>query len=112
MQIRGHRFVPPLGATDQDDLDTRPGVAPWRGSVRSLPRTSTPRARSGHGSDFAEDPGATWTLGRPRRRPTMWRSMVKVAAATALFGLAHSALASRTAKRAAARTFGQRHRNG
>lgn len=42
----------------------------------------------------------------------MWRSMVKVGAATALYGLAHSALASRTAKRAAARTFGERNRNG
>lgn len=42
----------------------------------------------------------------------MWRSMVKVMAATAVFGLAHSALASRAAKRAAARTFGERNRNG
>ena len=42
----------------------------------------------------------------------MWRSMLKVAAATAAFGLAHSALASRSAKRAAARTFGERNRNG
>jgi methanethiol S-methyltransferase len=42
----------------------------------------------------------------------MWRSMLKVAAATAVFGLVHSGLASRTAKRAAARTFGQRNRNG
>lgn len=42
----------------------------------------------------------------------MWRSMLKVAAATAVFGLVHSALASRTAKRAAARTFGGRNRNG
>jgi methanethiol S-methyltransferase len=42
----------------------------------------------------------------------MWRSMLKVAAATALFGLVHSALASRAAKRTAARTFGQRNRNG
>lgn len=42
----------------------------------------------------------------------MWRSMLKVAAATAVFGAVHSILASRTAKRAAARTFGQRNRNG
>lgn len=42
----------------------------------------------------------------------MWRSMFKVATATAVFGLVHSALASRTAKRAAARTFGERNRNG
>jgi methanethiol S-methyltransferase len=42
----------------------------------------------------------------------MWRSMVKVAAATAVFGVAHSALASRTAKRAAARAVGERNRNG
>lgn len=42
----------------------------------------------------------------------MWKSMLKVAAATAVFGVAHSLLASRTAKRAAARTFGERNRNG
>lgn len=42
----------------------------------------------------------------------MWGSMLKVAAATAVFGAAHSALASRTAKRAAAGAFGERHRNG
>ena len=42
----------------------------------------------------------------------MWRSMLKVGAATAVFGLAHSALASRTAKRIAAETFGERNRNG
>jgi hypothetical protein len=42
----------------------------------------------------------------------MWRSMLKVAAATAAFGVVHSLLASRTAKRAAARTFGERNRNG
>ena len=42
----------------------------------------------------------------------MWRSMLKVAAATAVFGVAHSVLASRTAKRAAAETFGERNRNG
>ncbi len=42
----------------------------------------------------------------------MWRSMFKVAAATAAFGLVHIALASRSAKRAAARTFGERDRNG
>ena len=38
--------------------------------------------------------------------------MFKVAGATAVFSLVHSALASRTAKRAAARTFGDRNRNG
>ncbi len=42
----------------------------------------------------------------------MWRSMLKVMAATAAFGLVHSVLASRTAKRAAARGFGERNRNG
>lgn len=42
----------------------------------------------------------------------MWRSMFKVAAATAAFGLIHSALASRSAKQAASRTFGERNRNG
>ena len=42
----------------------------------------------------------------------MWRSMFKVAAATAAFGFVHSALASRSAKRAAARTIGERNRNG
>ena len=42
----------------------------------------------------------------------MWRSMVKVMAATACFGLVHSALASRAAKRVAARTMGERNRNG
>jgi len=40
------------------------------------------------------------------------KSMLKVAAATAVFGLVHSALASRAAKCAAARTFGERNRNG
>lgn len=43
---------------------------------------------------------------------SMWKSMVKVAAATAAFGVVHSLLASRKAKRAAARTFGERNRNG
>src|SRR4051794_37737450 len=43
---------------------------------------------------------------------SMWRSMIKVAAATAAFGLVHSALSSRGAKRAAARTLGERNRNG
>ena len=42
----------------------------------------------------------------------MWRSMFKVAAATAVFGVVHSLLASRPAKRSAARTFGERNRNG
>jgi methanethiol S-methyltransferase len=42
----------------------------------------------------------------------MWRSMFKVMATTAVFGLVHSTLASRAAKRAAARTFGERNRNG
>ena len=41
-----------------------------------------------------------------------WRSMFKVAAATAVFGVIHSLMASRSAKRAAARTFGVRNRNG
>jgi hypothetical protein len=38
--------------------------------------------------------------------------MVKVMAATAAFGLVHSAFASRSAKRAAAQKFGERNRNG
>ncbi len=42
----------------------------------------------------------------------MWRNMFKVMAATAAFGVVHSVLASRTAKRAAARSFGERNRNG
>ena len=40
------------------------------------------------------------------------RSMFKVMAATALYGLFHSAVASLAAKRGAARAFGPRHRNG
>jgi protein-S-isoprenylcysteine O-methyltransferase Ste14 len=40
------------------------------------------------------------------------RSLLKVVAATAVFGLVHSALASRQAKAAAARVFGRRERNG
>lgn len=48
----------------------------------------------------------------PKMQRSLWRSIVKVAAATAVFGVAHSLLASRTAKRAAARTFGERNRNG
>lgn len=39
-------------------------------------------------------------------------SLFKVVAATAVFGIVHSALASRQAKAAAARGFGQRVRNG
>lgn len=42
----------------------------------------------------------------------MLRSMLKVMAATAAFGVVHSALASRGAKRAASRSFGERNRNG
>ena len=42
----------------------------------------------------------------------MWRSMLKVMAATTAFAIVHSALASRGAKRAATRTFGERNRNG
>ena len=42
----------------------------------------------------------------------MWGSMLKVAAATGAFGVVHSFLASRTAKRAASRMFGERNRNG
>ena len=42
----------------------------------------------------------------------MWRSMFKVMAATTAFAVVHSALASRGAKRAATRTFGERNRNG
>lgn len=37
----------------------------------------------------------------------MWKSMVKVAVATAVFGVVHSVLASRPAKRAVARRFGE-----
>ena len=42
----------------------------------------------------------------------MWRSMLKTAAATAAFGVVHSVLASRAAKRAAELAFGRRARNG
>ena len=42
----------------------------------------------------------------------MWKSILKVAAATVAYGLIHSALASRPAKEAAARLFGRRQRNG
>ncbi len=42
----------------------------------------------------------------------MWQSMGRVAAATALFGVVHSALASRAVKRVAARVCGERNRNG
>ena len=42
----------------------------------------------------------------------MWRSMFKVIAATTAFAIVHSALASHGAKRAATKTFGERHRNG
>ena len=42
----------------------------------------------------------------------MLQSMAKVVAATAVFGLCHSALASRKAKRIAAHTLGERNRNG
>ena len=42
----------------------------------------------------------------------MWRSIAKVAAATALFGVVHSALASRTAKQTATHVLGERNRNG
>jgi hypothetical protein len=42
----------------------------------------------------------------------MLRSMLKTALATAAFGLVHSALASRPAKRAAEHVFGHRARNG
>ena len=42
----------------------------------------------------------------------MWRSVLKVVAATALYAGVHTLLASRTAKRAAARIFGERNRNG
>lgn len=38
--------------------------------------------------------------------------MLKIAAATAVFGAVHSALASRRAKQSAARMFGERNRNG
>ncbi len=42
----------------------------------------------------------------------MWRSMLKVAAATAVYGVVHSVLASRGAKQTAARLLGERNRNG
>ena len=42
----------------------------------------------------------------------MWRSMLKVAAATGVFGLVHSALASRAAKQSAEDILGERQRNG
>jgi methanethiol S-methyltransferase len=42
----------------------------------------------------------------------MWRSVFKTAAATAAFGLVHSALASHAAKRAATHMMGRRARDG
>ena len=42
----------------------------------------------------------------------MRRRMLKVATATAVFGLVHSVMASRTAKRVATQAFGERNRNG
>lgn len=42
----------------------------------------------------------------------MWRSMIKVMAATAVFGVIHNSLASRAAKRLVAECFGERNRNG
>jgi hypothetical protein len=42
----------------------------------------------------------------------MWRSTLRTAAATAAFGLLHSALAARPAKRTAERLLGPRARNG
>lgn len=42
----------------------------------------------------------------------MWHGMLKVMAATAVFGAVHSLLASRAAKRQAAEWFGERQRNG
>ncbi len=42
----------------------------------------------------------------------MWRSALKVVGATVAFALIHSALASRRAKKEAARLFGERNRNG
>lgn len=42
----------------------------------------------------------------------MWTKMLKVAAATAAFGILHSALASRPAKRIASNILGERNRNG
>jgi hypothetical protein len=51
-------------------------------------------------------------LGSGTEDLTMWRSMFKVMAGTAAFGLIHSALASRRAKQTAAATIGERNRNG
>lgn len=42
----------------------------------------------------------------------MWRSMIRIGAAVALFAVVHSVLASRPAKRLASRAFGERARNG
>jgi protein-S-isoprenylcysteine O-methyltransferase Ste14 len=42
----------------------------------------------------------------------MWQGMLKTAAATAAFGIVHSALASRAAKRTAEQALGSRARNG
>jgi hypothetical protein len=41
----------------------------------------------------------------------MWKTILKVMAATAIFGMVHSALASHTAKNTAARFVGERRRN-
>lgn len=47
-----------------------------------------------------------------RQNFDMWRSFLRIGAAVALFAVVHSVLASRPAKRFAARTFGERNRNG
>jgi hypothetical protein len=52
------------------------------------------------------------TLYSKIRKRTILRTMLKIGAATPVFGLIHSGLASLTAKRAATNLFGQRSRNG
>jgi protein-S-isoprenylcysteine O-methyltransferase Ste14 len=42
----------------------------------------------------------------------MWRSVLRIGAAVALFAVVHSVLASRPAKQFAAQAFGERNRNG
>jgi methanethiol S-methyltransferase len=64
-----------------------------------------------HGSRFGVNPDGD-VRERIKRCWEMWRSMLKAAAVTAVFGAVHSVLASRTVKRATARRFGERNRNG
>src|SRR5690606_13354602 len=64
------------------------------------------------GSHFAHQRLSNLSAHKSIEGRVMWRTMLRVAAATAVFGFVHSALASRTAKGIARRSFGERNRNG